>query len=189
MVGNALNVKREDIHRHRVALLTESVTHRERVLEVTDLPQAFYRWKSSLKEFFNAVEGRRHETHDAKGNPGCCGFAAAIPHLQRDSELHVANRRGSEQMFTWMRCAIRQKKVGTFTPRVSTNTNTPTATKTTTPVPMDASQISSNVSKLQTVEQESDSYQYEQDQECDGDEVFAVKGKGKGSKEPVSKGE
>ena len=28
------------------------------------------------------------------------------------------------------------KKVGTVTPRVSTNTNTPTATKTTTPVPM-----------------------------------------------------
>ena len=29
-------------HRHRVALLTESVTHPERVLKVTDLPQAFY---------------------------------------------------------------------------------------------------------------------------------------------------
>ena len=38
-------------HRHRVALLTESVTHPERVLKVTDLPQAFYRWESSLKEF------------------------------------------------------------------------------------------------------------------------------------------
>ena len=50
----------------------------------------------------------------------------------------------------------------------------------TTPVPMDASQMSSNVSKTETVEQENDSYQYEQDQECDGDELFAVKGKGKG---------
>ena len=30
-------------HRHRVALLTESVTHPERVLKVTDLPQAFHR--------------------------------------------------------------------------------------------------------------------------------------------------
>ena len=38
-------------HRHRVALLTESVTHPERVLKVTDLPQAFYRWERSLKEF------------------------------------------------------------------------------------------------------------------------------------------
>ena len=28
-------------HRHRVPLLTESVTHPERVLKVTDLPQAF----------------------------------------------------------------------------------------------------------------------------------------------------
>ena len=32
-------------HRHRVALLTESVTHPERVLKVTDLAQAFYRWE------------------------------------------------------------------------------------------------------------------------------------------------
>ena len=72
------------------------------------------------------------------------------------------------------------KKVGTVTPRVSTNTNTPTATKTTTPVPMDVSQMSSNVSKAEKEEQESESYQYEQDQECDGDEVFAVKGKDKG---------
>ena len=38
-------------HRHRVALLTESVTHPQRVLEVTDLPQAFHGWESSLKEF------------------------------------------------------------------------------------------------------------------------------------------
>ena len=38
-------------HRHRVALLTESVTHPERVLKVTDLPQACYRWESSFKEF------------------------------------------------------------------------------------------------------------------------------------------
>ena len=37
--------------RHRVALLTESVTHPERVLKVTYLPQAFYRCESSLKEF------------------------------------------------------------------------------------------------------------------------------------------
>ena len=38
-------------HRHRVALLTEAVTHPERVLKVTDLPQAFHCWESSLKEF------------------------------------------------------------------------------------------------------------------------------------------
>ena len=35
-------------HRHRVALLTESVSHPERVLKVTDLP---HRWESSVKEF------------------------------------------------------------------------------------------------------------------------------------------
>ena len=71
------------------------------------------------------------------------------------------------------------KKVGTVTPRVSTNTISPTATKTTTPVPMDESQLTSNVSKAETEEQESESYQYEQDQECDGDEVFAFQRKGK----------
>ena len=38
-------------HRLRVPLLTGSVTHPERVLKVTDLPQAFYQWESSLKEF------------------------------------------------------------------------------------------------------------------------------------------
>ena len=31
--------------RHRVALLTEAVTHPERVSPGTDLPQAFYRWE------------------------------------------------------------------------------------------------------------------------------------------------
>ena len=67
------------------------------------------------------------------------------------------------------------KKVGTVTPRVSTNTNTPIAAKTTLPVPMDVSQISSNVSKHETEEQEGVSYQYEQDQECGGDEVYVVK--------------
>ena len=48
-------------HRHRVALLTESVTHLERVLKVTDLPQAFYRRESSLKEF---QRGRPAELDD-----------------------------------------------------------------------------------------------------------------------------
>ena len=81
-------------------------------------------------------------------------------------------------MYAWEMCAIRQRKFGTVTPRVSTNKNTPTAAKVTAPVPMDVSQMSSNVSKPEIDEQESDSYRYEQDQECDGDEVFAVKGQG-----------
>ena len=66
-------------HRHRVAVLTESVTHPERVLKVTDLQQAFYR-----------CEGQCSETLDAEGKPGCCGLAAAVPHFFRDSRLHVA---------------------------------------------------------------------------------------------------
>ena len=77
----------------------------------------------------------------------------------------------------WELCVIQPRKLGTVTPRVSTNTDTPTATKVTAPIPMDVSQMSSNVSK--TVEQENDSHQYERDQECDGDELFAVKCKGK----------
>ena len=77
------------------------------------------------------------------------------------------------------------KKFGTVTPRVSTNTNTQTAAKTPTAVPMDVSQMSSNVSKLETEEHHSVSYQYEQDQECDGDEVYVVKGKGKGGSKGI----
>ena len=42
-------LEREARGYHRVALLTESVTHPQRVLKVTDLPHAFYRWESSLK--------------------------------------------------------------------------------------------------------------------------------------------
>ena len=85
-------------HRRRVALLTESLTHLDRVLKVTDLPQAFYRRESSLKEFQRGrpaeleddVGVQRNETHDAEGNPGCCGLAAEIPHFLRGSGLHFA---------------------------------------------------------------------------------------------------
>ena len=37
------------------------MTHLERVLKVTDLPQAFYRWESSMKEF---QRGRPAELDD-----------------------------------------------------------------------------------------------------------------------------
>ena len=84
------------------------------------------------------------------------------------------SRRGSELMYTWEMSAISHGKKYSR----STNTNLPTATKVTVPVPTDVSQMSSNVSKTETVE--NDSYQNEQDQECDGNELFAVKGRGKG---------
>ena len=44
-----------------MALLIESVTHLDRVFKVIDLPQAFYRWESSLKEF---ERGRPAELDD-----------------------------------------------------------------------------------------------------------------------------
>ena len=174
-------------HRHRVALLTEAVTHPERVLKVTDLPQAFYRWESSLKEF---QRGRPAELDDdVKTN--------AMRHMMpkeildavdlqpqyrtlseiRDYTLQQARQRAD--VFVGDVCHSTEN-VGTVTPRVSTTTNTPTATKTTTPVPADVSQMSSNVSKTETEEPESESYQCEQDQACDGDEVYAVKGRGTG---------
>ena len=173
-------------HRHRVALLTESVTHPERVLKVTDLPQAFYRWESSLKEF---QRGRPAELDDdVKAN--------AMRHMMRkeilDADLQPQYRTFSE-IRDYMLQQARQradvhvgdvcdstKKPGTVTPRVSTNTNTPAATNVSALAPKDVSQMSSNLSKSETVERENDSYQYEHDQECDGDELFAVKGKGKG---------
>ena len=53
-------------HRHRVAPLNESVTHPEGVLTVTDFPQAFYRWESSLKEF--QPGGQAELDDDVKAN-------------------------------------------------------------------------------------------------------------------------
>ena len=107
----------------------------------------------------------------AEGSPGCCGLTAAIPQPLQKFGTTCCSRRDNLLMYKWEMCAIRQK-VGSVTPRVSTNTNTPTAAKTTTPVPMDVSQMSSNVSKAETEELESESYLYEQDQDCDGDELF-----------------
>ena len=174
-------------HRHRVALLTEAVTHPERVLKVTDLPQAFYCWESSLKEF---QRGRPAELDDdVKAN--------AMRHMMPKEILGAVDLQPQYRTFSEIRDYMLQQarqhadayvgdvchsteKVGTVTPRVRTTTNTPTASKTTTPVPADVSQMSPNVSKTETEERESESYQCEQDQQCDGDEVYAVKGKGKG---------
>ena len=76
-----------------MALLTESVTDPERVLKVTDLPQAFYRWESSLKEF---QRGRPAEL-DVKANATRHMMPKEIldavdwqPRYRTFSELHVA---------------------------------------------------------------------------------------------------
>ena len=50
MGGNGWSEKRED-HNQRVSLLTESVTHPERVQKAADLEQAYHRWESNLKDF------------------------------------------------------------------------------------------------------------------------------------------
>ena len=170
-------------HRHRVALLTESVTYPEKVL-----PQAFYRWESSLKEF---QRGRPAELDDdVKAN--------AMRHMMPKEILDAVDLQPQYRIFSEIRDHMLQqarqradvyvgdvchptKKIGTVTPRVSSNTSTPTATKATSPVPMDVSQMSSNVPETETDEQEREWCQNEQDQEeCDGDEVYAVKGKGEG---------
>ena len=150
--------------RHRVALLTESVTHPERVLRVTDLPKAFYRWESSLKEF---QRGRPAELgNDVK--------ADAMRHMMPKETLDAVELQPQYRTFSAIRDYMLQqarqradvyvggvchstKKVGTVTPRVSANTNNPPATKAKAPVPMDVSQMSSNVSKPETDERESDS--------------------------------
>ena len=80
-------------HRHRVALFTELVTLPERVLKVTALPQAFYRWESSLKEL---ERGRPAElVVDVKANAmrhmmpkeilDAVDLQAAVPHYLRNS--------------------------------------------------------------------------------------------------------
>ena len=82
-----------------MAPLTESVTHPAIVLKVTDIMQAFYRCESSLEEFQRGGPTERDDDvkandrrHDAQGNPGCCGLAAAVPCFHRDLGLNVAAR-------------------------------------------------------------------------------------------------
>ena len=172
-------------HRHRVALLTDSVTHPEKVQKVTYLPQAFYRWESNLKEF---QRGRPAELDDdVKAN--------AMRHMMPKEILEAVDLQPQYRTFCEIRKFMLQqarqradvfvgdvcrstKKVANVTSRA--NTNTSPTTKTTSPVSMDVSQMSSKAFKNESVEQESDSYQYEPDQEGDGDELFTVKGKGKG---------
>ena len=116
-----------------MALLTEKVTHLERVLKVTDLPKAFYRWESSLKQF---QCGRPAELDDdVKAN--------AIRHLMPKEILDAVDLQPQYRTFSEIRDYMLQrqradiyvgevchptKKPVTVTPRVSTNTNTSTAT-------------------------------------------------------------
>ena len=168
-----------------MALLTESVTHPERVLKVTDLPQAFCRLESFLKEF---QRGRPAELDDdVKAN--------AMKHMMPKEILEAVDLQPQYRTFSEIRDYMLQqarqradvfvrdvcrptRKIGTVTSRA--NTKTFTTTKTTIPVPMDVSQMSSNALQNETVEQESDTCQHEQDQEEAGDELYAVNGKGKG---------
>ena len=147
----------------------KSVTHPQRVLKVTDLPQAVHRWGSSLKEFQRSRPAALDD--DVKAN--------AMRHMMPKEILHATDLQPQHRTFSEIRDYMLQqarqradvyvgdvchstKKVGTVTPRVSANTNNPTAKKTTTPLPTDVSEMISNVSKTETEEQESESYQYAQ---------------------------
>ena len=110
--------------RHRAALLTESVTHPERVLKVTDLPQDFYQWESSLKEF---QRGRPAELDDdVKAN--------AMRHMMPKETLDAVDLQPQYRTFSKIRGYLLQqarqradvylgdvchstKKTGTVTPR------------------------------------------------------------------------
>ena len=118
-------------HRHRVALLTESVPHPERVLKVTDLPQAFNRWESSLKQFQRGSPAELDD--DVKAN--------AVGHMMPKEILDDVDLQQQYRTFSDIRdCMLQQarqradvyvgdvypptKKIGTVTPPVSTNTPT-----------------------------------------------------------------
>ena len=51
IVWQRLEREARGYHNQRVSLLTESVTHPERVQKAADLQQAYYRWESNLKNF------------------------------------------------------------------------------------------------------------------------------------------
>ena len=175
-------------HNQRVSLLTESVTHRERVQKSADLQQAYYRWESNLKEF---QRGRPTGLDDdVKAN--------AVRHMMPKEILDAVNLQPQYRTFVEIRDYMLQqarqradvferdvclatKNVITTPSPVNTSTKNSTASTNTTPVPIFyVTQMSSDVSKSEAEGQESDSYQYEQDQDCGGDELCAVKGKGKG---------
>ena len=93
-----------------MALLTESVTHPERVLKVTDLPQAFYRWESCLEEFQRGKPAELDD--DVKAN----AMGHMMPKEILDAvDLQPQYRTCSEirncmlQQYTWETCAIQQR--------------------------------------------------------------------------------
>ena len=105
-------------HRHRVALLTESVTHPEKVQKVTDLPHSFYRWESNLKEFHR---GRPAELDDdVKANAMRHMMPKEIleavdlqPQYRTFSEIRTTccNKHDKELMCLWEMCVIQQRKL------------------------------------------------------------------------------
>ena len=130
-----------------MSLLTESLTHPERALRVTDLPQAFYRWESGLREFQRGTSTDLHD--DVKAN--------AVRYMMPKEILEAADLQPQYRTFAEVRDYMLQqagqradvyvgdvchptKKIGTITSRVSTNTNTSTTAQATTPVRMDVSQ-------------------------------------------------
>ena len=96
-----LERKARGYHRHLVAVLTESVTHPERVLKVTDLPQAFHRWESSLKEF---QRGRPAELDDdVKAN--------AMRHMMPKEILNAVDLQLQHRTFSEIRdCMLQQAR-------------------------------------------------------------------------------
>ena len=124
------------------------------MLKVTDPPQAFYRLESSLTEFQRGSPAELDD--DVKAN----AMRHMMPKEILDAVELQPQYRTSSEIREYMLLQARQradvymgdvchptKKIGTVTPRVSTNTNTNTTTKARAPVPMAVSQMSSNVLK------------------------------------------
>ena len=91
-----------------------TVTHPERVLKVTDLPQAFY----SLEEFQRVRPAEVND--DVKANamrhmmPKAILDPAGLQPQSRNSQKFgttCCSRRGSELVYTWEVCASRQRNL------------------------------------------------------------------------------
>ena len=124
------------------------------MLKVTDPPQAFYRLESSLTEFQRGSPAELDD--DVKAN----AMRHMMPKEILDAVELQPQYRTSSEIREYMLQQARQradvymgdvchptKKIGTVTPRVSTNANTNTTTEARAPVPMAVSQMSSNVLK------------------------------------------
>ena len=148
--GKRLEREARGYHRHRVALLTESVTHPERVQKVRGPPTSILSMRKQFEIVFNVAdqqkldgrrERQRNETYNAEGDPGSSRFCSrnTAPSLKFGDYMLQQSRQRADVFCG--RCVSSDRETLAMSRRVRTQ-NTSTTTMATTPVPTDVSHMS-----------------------------------------------